>query len=153
MSYNTLASFTSGSFTQGAFDSIDPGIIQLNLDLAQNIIDDSLRPHHTLPLPTDDVPPLVLDLERVIAAYYLWQSQGINPGTGTGILEKRFEWAMGNPDNPASGILGQLRYGKMAMVNAKDTDPTPVKTSVKVVGGNVRSWNQGCGPSRGRVVF
>ena len=155
MSYNTIASFTSGSFTTTFAANVDPGIIQMNLDLAQNIIDSSLASHFNgvLPIPASQVPPLVLSMERDIAAYYLWQQMGVNPGSGTAILQQRFDMVMGDGVNPASGILGQLRYGKMKLMALGDTVEVKKTTSVGVSGQTPRNWQQGCGVDKGRIVY
>ncbi len=147
MSYNTVQQFLQFSITSGSFNNIDPMVIQEALDVAANRIDSALRPHHTLPIPSGSVPSIVFDAERIIAAYWCWLNVGIDPGVNFKLIEKRYAEIAGVPENPASGWLGMVAYGRITVIADDDTDPTPPKPIVGVVGGAPRCWQQGGGRS------
>ena len=148
MSYNTVDQFLQFSITSGSFDNQSNIVIQEALDIAANRIDSALRPHHTLPIPSGSVPSIVLDAERVIAAYWLWLNQGIDPGVNFKLVEKRYLEVAGVPENPASGWLGMVAYGKITVIDDADQDPSPPKPVFAVIsGGAPRRWQQGGGRS------
>ena len=142
MSYNTTGSFRSFSFTSGSFDNVSDFVVAEALEIAANRIDAALRPHHTLPLASGSVPSVILEAERVLAGYWLWLNVGIDPGVGSQFLKDRYKEIAGVPENPASGFLGMLAYGKISLVTDNDQDPSPPKAIVQVYGNCSRGWQQ-----------
>lgn len=139
MSYNTVADFRNYSITSGSFNSCPDGVIQEALDIAQDEVNAALRSHHTLPLTT--VPAVIKEAERVIAGYRLWLTMGIDPGTNGGRLQQRYVEVYGDPaTNPASGLLGQLAYGKRILVDSSDEEPSEKKGGPIVLGTYSRGW-------------
>lgn len=140
MSYNNVNEFLLYSFTNGAYNDVSASVIQDQLDIAANEIDAALRPHHTLPLISGSVPPVIKEAERVIAGYRLWLFMGIDPGTSGERLKERYFEVYGNSDDPTSGLLGQLAYGKRTLVAKDTTDPTPERGGPIVLGTCPRGW-------------
>jgi phage gp36-like protein len=147
MSYNTPLQFLNYSLCSGSFNGVDSGIVQQYLNVAQTEIDSALIIHHTLPFNSGSVPAVVLEWERVICAYRLFLNMGIDPGTKSEFLQRRYDEIVGDPNNPATGILGMMAMGTRALVdpaNGDQEDSAP-KPSFIVIGQPPRGWQQSCG--------
>lgn len=138
--YATPLQLLNFSLTSGSFENQPTANVQFFLDDAAGYIDAALRPRH--PLPLNDVPVMLSQWCIVIAAYNLWLAQGINPGTGTAILEQKYREVMGVPENHHSGFLAKLAEGTISIghqIDKVQKSPTPMFPVVDA--GADRKWN------------
>ena len=148
MSYQDPATFRQYSITSGSFDGVPDPVVQEMLNVAADTINSALVVKHELPLAS--VPAAVLEWERVITAFFLWQNMGIDPGANAGYVQRRYLEVVGDPDKPDSGILGQMAYGHRALVadpndgtgsdGAMGGDPSTEHPGYRVIGNAPRGW-------------
>jgi hypothetical protein len=139
MSYNTPQQFLNFSLCSGSFNNSPVANIQECLEIGQSMIDSALLSANVT-LPITDVPEQILDIERTIAAWLLFQQQGLDPGARYKFLETRYREVVGAFDKPDSGMLGMLANRLRGLVGNDDQPPSPPQPISEVIGPGPRDW-------------
>lgn len=146
MSYNSLTQFRNYALSAATFQntgSYPDSMVQAVLDDSQSIIDAALYVHHNLPLASGSVPNFIYKAERDLTAYNLLLISHFDPSKSESdrpILDAYFRVA-GSPDHPNSGMLWEIREGRLQIPQYSKNTNRPGE--VKVIQIPPRSYGSG----------